>query len=76
MILYILSSPTLVSSLMVVRAKNSVHSILFLIPVFRNTLCLLILLGLDLFALLQGLSLIVVSTPYYWTTNLTIVHYL
>ncbi|KAL4035916.1 hypothetical protein IC575_004626 [Cucumis melo] len=34
MILSVLSSPALVFSLMVVRAKNSIHSILFPIPVF------------------------------------------
>ena len=43
MILSVLSSPALVSSLMVVRAKNPVHSVLFPIPVFRDTSSLLIL---------------------------------
>nr|GEU35255.1 NADH dehydrogenase subunit 6, mitochondrial [Tanacetum cinerariifolium] len=37
MILSVLSSLALVSGLMVVRAKNLVHSILFPFPVFRNT---------------------------------------
>ena len=37
MILSILSSPALVSSLMVVRAKNLVHSVLFPIPAFHDT---------------------------------------
>jgi hypothetical protein len=37
MILSVLSSPALVSGLMVARAKNPVHSVLFPIPVFRDT---------------------------------------
>jgi len=37
MILSVLSSLALVSGLMVVRAKNLVHSVLFPIPVFRDT---------------------------------------
>lgn len=36
MILSVLSSPALVSGLMVARAKNPVHSVLFSILVFRN----------------------------------------
>nr|QKI32045.1 NADH dehydrogenase subunit 6 [Ombrophytum subterraneum] len=52
MILSVLSSLALVSGLMVVRAKNPVHSVLFPIPVFRNTSGLLILLGLDFFAMI------------------------
>ncbi|KAL3526235.1 hypothetical protein ACH5RR_014607 [Cinchona calisaya] len=52
MILSVLSSPALVSGLMVVRAKNPVHSVLFPIPVFRNTSGLLLLLGLDFFAMI------------------------
>ena len=52
MILPVLSSPALISCLMVVRAKNPVHSVLFLIPVFRNTSGLLLLLGLDFFAMI------------------------
>ncbi|GKD46460.1 NADH dehydrogenase subunit 6 [Tanacetum coccineum] len=52
MILSVLSSLTLVSSLMVVRAKNMVHSVLFPILVFRNTSGLLLLLGLDFFAMI------------------------
>ena len=47
MILSVLSSPALVSGLMVARAKNPVHSVLFPIPVFRDTSGLLLLLGLD-----------------------------
>ena len=52
MILSVLSSPALVSGLMVVRAKNPVHSVLFPIPVFRDTSGLLLLLGLDFSAMI------------------------
>ncbi|KAL8128432.1 hypothetical protein V2J09_012242 [Rumex salicifolius] len=52
MILSVLSSPALVSGLMVVRAKNPVHSVSFPIPVFRDTSGLLLLLGLDFFAMI------------------------
>nr|YP_010934703.1 NADH dehydrogenase subunit 6 [Rhodiola juparensis]WKV26787.1 NADH dehydrogenase subunit 6 [Rhodiola juparensis] len=52
MILSVLSSPALVSGLMVVRAKNPVHSVSFFIPVFRDTSGLLLLLGLDFFAMI------------------------
>lgn len=52
MILSVLSSLALVSGLMVVRAKNPVHSVLFFILVFCNTSGLLILLGLDFFAMI------------------------
>lgn len=52
MILSVLSSPALVSGLMVARAKNPVHSVLFPIPVFRDTSGLLLLLGLDFSAMI------------------------
>ncbi|KAL6491963.1 NADH:ubiquinone dehydrogenase subunit 6 [Orobanche gracilis] len=52
MILSVLSSLALVSGLMVVRAKNPVHSVLFPIPVFLNTSGLLLFLGLDFFAMI------------------------
>ena len=52
MILSVLSSPALVSGLMVARAKNPVHSVLFPISVFRNTSGLLLLLGLDFSAMI------------------------
>nr|YP_009531814.1 NADH dehydrogenase subunit 6 [Leiosporoceros dussii]AXZ70968.1 NADH dehydrogenase subunit 6 [Leiosporoceros dussii] len=53
MILFsVLSSIALVSGVMVIRAKNPVHSVLFLILVFRNTSGLLVLLGLDFFAMI------------------------
>nr|YP_008816161.1 NADH dehydrogenase subunit 6 [Roya obtusa]AGZ90378.1 NADH dehydrogenase subunit 6 [Roya obtusa] len=52
MILFsIFSSIALVSGLMVIRAKNPVHSVLFLILVFFNTSGLLVLIGLDFFAM-------------------------
>jgi hypothetical protein len=52
MILSVLSSSALVSGLMVVRAKNPVHSVLFPILVFCDTSGLLILLGLDFSAMI------------------------
>lgn len=53
MILFsIFSSIALVSGVMVIRAKNPVHSVLFLILVFFNTSGLLVLLGLDFFAMI------------------------
>ena len=53
MILFsIFSSIALVSSVMVIRAKNPVHSVLFFILVFFNTSGLLVLLGLDFFAMI------------------------
>ncbi|KAL3528074.1 hypothetical protein ACH5RR_012730 [Cinchona calisaya] len=58
MILSLLSSPALVSGSIVVSAKNLVHSILFPIPVFRNTSGLLLLLGLDFFAMIFSVVLI------------------
>nr|YP_006073026.1 NADH dehydrogenase subunit 6 [Nitella hyalina]AEH42841.1 NADH dehydrogenase subunit 6 [Nitella hyalina] len=53
MILFSLfSSIALVSGVMVIRARNPVHSVLFLILVFCNTSGLLVLLGLDFFAMI------------------------
>nr|YP_002860283.1 NADH dehydrogenase subunit 6 [Nothoceros aenigmaticus]ACC86806.1 NADH dehydrogenase subunit 6 [Nothoceros aenigmaticus] len=46
------SSIALVSGVTATRAKNPVHSVLFSIPVFRNTSGLLVLLGLDPFAMI------------------------
>ena len=48
----VLFSLALVSGLMVVCAKNPVHSVLFSIPVFRDTSGLLLLLGLDFSAMI------------------------
>nr|YP_001315115.1 NADH dehydrogenase subunit 6 [Chlorokybus atmophyticus]ABO15106.1 NADH dehydrogenase subunit 6 [Chlorokybus atmophyticus] len=47
----IFSSVALISGIMVIRAKNPVHSVLFLILVFCSTSGLLLLLGLDFFAM-------------------------
>jgi NADH-ubiquinone oxidoreductase chain 6 len=53
MILFsIFSTIALVSGIMVIRAKNPVHSVLFLILVFCNSSALLVLLGLDFFAMI------------------------
>lgn len=49
---YIFSSFALVSAVMVIQARNPVHSVLFLILVFFNSAGLLLLLGLDFFALI------------------------
>nr|UQV94640.1 NADH dehydrogenase subunit 6 [Haplopteris ensiformis]UQV94660.1 NADH dehydrogenase subunit 6 [Haplopteris ensiformis] len=48
----VFSGMALVSAVMVIRAKNPVHSVLFFIFVFRNTSGLLLLLGLDFFAMI------------------------
>ena len=53
MILSVLSSPALVSGLMVVRAKNPVHFGFFFILVFCDTSGLLIFLGLDFSAMIS-----------------------
>jgi NADH-ubiquinone oxidoreductase chain 6 len=49
---YIFSSLTLVSGALVIQARNPVHSVLFLVLVFFNAAGLLVLLGLDFFALI------------------------
>jgi NADH:ubiquinone oxidoreductase subunit 6 (subunit J) len=49
---YLFSSLALVSAMMVIRAKNPVHSVLFLIFVFCNAAGLLLLLDLDFFAMI------------------------
>jgi NADH-ubiquinone oxidoreductase chain 6 len=46
------SSLTLLSGVMVIQARNPVHSVLFLILVFFNAAGLLVLLGLDFFAMI------------------------
>ncbi len=48
---YIFSSFALVSGIMVIQARNPVYSVLFLILVFFNAAALLLLLGLDFFAI-------------------------
>ena len=52
LLFYIFSSFALVSGVMVIQARNPVHSVLFLILVFFNSAGLLLLLGLDFFALI------------------------
>lgn len=53
MILFsIFASIALVSASLVIRAKNPVHSVFFLILVFCNASGLLVLLGLDFFAMI------------------------
>ena len=49
---YLFSSLTLLSAIMVIQSRNPVHSVLFLILVFLNSAGLLLLLGLDFFAML------------------------
>ena len=44
---------TLLSALMVIRSKNPVYSVLFLILVFCNAAGLLVLLDLDFFAVVK-----------------------
>ena len=48
---YLFSSLALLSGGMVIQARNPVHSVLYLILVFFNGAGLLILLGLDFFAM-------------------------
>lgn len=52
LLFYVFSSFALVSGIMVIQARNPVHSVLFLILVFFNSAALLLLLGLDFFALI------------------------
>ena len=49
---YLFSTLALVSGGMVIQARNPVHSVLYLILVFFNAAGLLILLGLDFFAMI------------------------
>lgn len=51
-VFYLFSSMTLLSGVMVIQAKNPVHSVLFLILVFFNAAGLLVLVGLDFFAMI------------------------
>lgn len=52
LLFYLFSSITLISGVMVITARNPVHSVLFLILVFCNAAGLLILLELDFFAMI------------------------
>jgi len=49
---YLFSSFAIASGIMVIQSRNPVHSVLFLILVFFNSAGLLILLGLDFFAMI------------------------
>ena len=52
LLFYSFSSFALLSGVMVIQSKNPVHSVLFLILVFFNSAGLLIMLGLDFFAMI------------------------
>jgi NADH:ubiquinone oxidoreductase subunit 6 (subunit J) len=52
MLFYMFSSLSVVSGVMVIQSRNPVHSVLFLILVFFNAAGLLLLLGLDFFAMI------------------------
>lgn len=52
LLFYLFSSMTLLSGVMVIQARNPVYSVLFLILVFFNAAGLLVLLGLDFFAMI------------------------
>lgn len=52
LLFYLFSSMTLLSGVMVIQARNPVHSVLFLILVFFNAAGLLVLVGLDFFAMI------------------------
>jgi NADH-ubiquinone oxidoreductase chain 6 len=52
MLFALFSSIALISAGLVIRAKNPVHSVLFLILVFCNASGLLVLLGLEFFAMI------------------------
>lgn len=69
MILFgIFSSIALVSASLVIRAKNTVHSVLFLILVFCNTSGLLVLLGLDFFAMILLVVYVGAIAVLFWAT--------
>jgi NADH:ubiquinone oxidoreductase subunit 6 (subunit J) len=52
LLFYLFSSSTLISGLLVIQARNPVYSVIFLILVFFNASGLLVLLGLDFFAMI------------------------
>ena len=54
---YVFACFALLSGIMVIRAKNPVYSVLFLIPVFCNVSGLLLLLNLDFFAILDAFKI-------------------
>ena len=47
LIFYLLSSITILSSIMVISSKNTVHSVFFLILAFVNVSCLFIMIGAE-----------------------------
>jgi NADH-quinone oxidoreductase subunit J len=47
LIFYLLSSVAILSSLMVISSKNTVHSVFFLILAFVNVSCLFIMIGAE-----------------------------
>ncbi|MBB4210195.1 NADH dehydrogenase subunit J [Rhodothalassium salexigens DSM 2132] len=51
-VFYVLSSVTVLSAVMVIAARNPVHSVLFLILAFFNSAGLFVLLGAELLAML------------------------
>lgn len=52
LLFYLFSSSTLISGVLVIQARNPVYSVIFLILVFFNAAGLLVLLGLDFFAMI------------------------
>jgi NADH:ubiquinone oxidoreductase subunit 6 (subunit J) len=63
-----LTSIALVSASLVIRAQNSVHSVLFLIVVFCNASGLLVLLGLDFFAMILLVVYVGAIAVLFWAT--------
>lgn len=49
---YLFASTTLISGILVIQARNPIYSVIFLILVFFNASGLLVLLGLDFFAMI------------------------
>ncbi|MBJ6361727.1 NADH-quinone oxidoreductase subunit J [Paenibacillus sp. MAHUQ-46] len=52
LLFYLFSSCTLLSGILVIQSRNPVYSVIFLVLVFFNASGLLILLGLDFFAMI------------------------
>src|SRR6202790_4553793 len=49
---YVFSSVMILSALLVIAARNPVHSVLFLIPAFFNAAALFVLLGAEFLAMI------------------------
>jgi NADH:ubiquinone oxidoreductase subunit 6 (subunit J) len=62
------TSLALVSASLVIRAQNPVHSVLFLILVFCNASGLLVLLGLDFFAMILLVVYVGAIAVLFWAT--------